>query len=76
MNILYKIMPIQLNGEIIIGITLITMGVISFAKGASTKLSNDNYLKSAHNVSNLVNTATSVHNISNTLKKKNNIIKE
>ena len=69
-------MPIQLNGEIIIGITLITMGVITFARGSSSKLSNDNYIKSAHNISNLVNTATSVHNISNTLKKKNNVIKE
>ena len=69
-------MPIQLNGEIIIGLTLITIGVISFARGTSTKLSNDNYIKSAHNVSNLVNTATSVNNISNTLKKKENIIKE
>ncbi len=66
-------MPIQLNGEILIGVTLITMGVITFARGASTKLSNDNYMKSAHNVSNLVNTATSVHNISNNLKKKNSI---
>jgi hypothetical protein len=69
-------MPISLNGEIIIGLTLIAVGVISFAKGTSNKLSNDNYIKSAHNVSNLVNTATSVHNISNTLKKKENIIKE
>lgn len=69
-------MPLSLNGEIIIGLTLITIGVISFAKGTSNKLSNDSYIKSAHNVSNLVNTATSVHNISNTLKKKENIIKE
>lgn len=69
-------MPIQLNGEIIMGVTLIAIGVISFARGSSNKLSNDNYIKSAHNVSNLVNTATSVHNISNTLKKNNNIIKE
>lgn len=69
-------MPLSLNGEIIMGLTLITIGVISFAKGTSSKLSNDNYIKSAHNISNLVNTATSVHNISNTLKKKENIIKE
>jgi hypothetical protein len=68
-------MPLSLNGEIIMGLTLITIGVISFAKGASAKLSNDTYMKSAYNVSNLVNTATSVHNISNTLKKKENIIK-
>jgi hypothetical protein len=46
------------------------MGVITFARGASNKLSNDNYIKSAHNVSTLVNTATSIHNISNNLKKK------
>jgi hypothetical protein len=69
-------MPISLNGEIIMGLTLITIGVISFARGTSTKLSNDSYIKSAYNVSNLVNTATSVHNISNTLKKKENVIKE
>jgi hypothetical protein len=68
-------MPISLNGEIIIGLTLIAVGVFSFAKGASSKIANDNYIKSAHNVSNLVNTATTAHNISNTLKKEN-IIKE
>ena len=45
-------MPLSLNGEIIIGLTLITIGVISFAKGTSNKLSNDSYIKSAHNVSN------------------------
>jgi uncharacterized membrane protein len=30
-------MPISLNGEIIIGLTLIAVGVFSFAKGASRK---------------------------------------
>ena len=62
-------MPISMNVDIIIGITLISFGVYTFAKGTSQKISEDIYLKSAHNVSNLVHTATSAHNISNKIKR-------
>ena len=61
-------MPIHMNTEIIMGITLIAFGVFSFAKGASDHISKDNLIKSAHNVSNLVKAATSAHSISNTIE--------
>ena len=65
-------MTLSLNLEIVGGLTLITIGTYIIAKGASQKLSKDNYLKSAHSVSDLVDTATNIHNISNTFKKNNN----
>ena len=39
-------MPISMNVDIIIGITLISFGVYTFAKGTSQKISEDIYLKS------------------------------
>jgi len=63
-------MPLSINGEMIIGMTLITIGVISFARGTSEKIASNSYLKSAHNISNLVNNATRVHNISNNFESK------
>ena len=64
-------MPISMNTDIFIGITLITFGVFTFAKGTSQNMSDDIYYKSAKNVSNLVHTATSAHNISNKIKRNN-----
>lgn len=63
-------MPLSINGEMIIGMTLITIGVISFARGTSEKIASNAYLKSAQNVSELVNNANKVHNISNNFENK------
>ena len=64
-------MPLNMNSEIIMGITLIAFGVFSFAKGTSQHIAKDTYLKSAQHVSNLVDTATNAHSISNNIKKTN-----
>lgn len=60
-------MPINFNSEVIVGITLITIGVLTFAKGSSNKIAIENYLKSAQTVSNLVNTAETAINISKSI---------
>jgi hypothetical protein len=69
-------MPMRVNSEVIMGVVLIGFGLFTFSKGTSQNIAQGDYLRSAHNVSNLVNTATSVHNISNTLKKTSNVLKE
>jgi len=69
-------MPINMNTEIIMGVALIAFGVFSFAKGTSQHIAQDNYIKSAQQVSKLVNTATSAHNISNTVKRTSDLTKE
>jgi hypothetical protein len=69
-------MPFNLNPEVVMGVVLIGFGLFTFSKGTSQSMSQGEYLRSAHNVSNLVNTAKSVHNISNTLKKTSNVLKE
>lgn len=69
-------MPMRINSEVIMGVVLIGFGLFTFSKGTSQNIAQGEYLKSAHNVCNLVNTATSVHNISNTLKKTSNVLKE
>jgi hypothetical protein len=69
-------MPMRINSEVVMGVVLIGFGLFTFSKGTSQNIAQGEYLKSAHNVSNLVNTARSVHNISNTLKKTSNIVKD
>lgn len=68
-------MPINMNTEIIMGVALIAFGVFSFAKGTSQHLAKDHYIKSAQEVSTLVNCATEAHNISNTIVKNNTTTK-
>lgn len=68
-------MPLNINTEVIMGVALIAFGVFAFAKGTSQHLAQDHYLKSAQNVSTLVNCATTAHNISNTVKKNNAVSK-
>lgn len=63
-------MPIHMNVRTYIGIALITFGVLAFADGAANNLAQDHYIKSAQEVSDLVNSATSAHTIS----KRNTII--
>jgi hypothetical protein len=69
-------MPLRINTEVVMGVVLIGFGLFTFSKGTSQNIAQGEYLRAAHNVSNLVNTATSVHNISNTLKKTSNVLKE
>jgi len=69
-------MPLHMNTEIIMGVALIAFGVFSFSKGTSQHIAQDNYIKSAQQISKLVNTATSAHNISNTIKRTGDLNKQ
>lgn len=68
-------MPLNINSEVIMGVILVGFGVLTFAKGTSQHIAQNNYIRSAQEVSKLVDTATSVHNISNTTK-KNSILEK
>ena len=69
-------MPVNMNTEIVMGVALIAFGVFSFAKGTSQHLAKDHYIKSAQEVSTLVNCATEAHNISNTVSRNNTVTKK
>jgi hypothetical protein len=69
-------MPLRVNSDVVMGIVLIGFGLFTFSKGTSQNISSSEYMRSAHNVSNLINTATSVHNISNTIRRNAEGLKE
>ena len=44
---------IPFSSEIVIGVTLISFGVYTFAKGASNHMANDNYIKSKNQINHI-----------------------
>lgn len=68
---------IPFNSEIIIGITLISFGVFTFAKGTSTYLTKDNYNKLLQEQKeNLLNSVSTATNVSSTLGRLREIINQ
>ena len=62
-----------LNSKTIIGVGLIGVGVWLFSLGVSHKISENEYLNSAKEVSTLIKSASNIHSVANTIN-KNNIV--
>jgi hypothetical protein len=62
---------VNVNSETLMGVALIAFGAFTFAKGISQHITNENYVKSVQNISNLATTFTTLNNeVISDIKKK------